>query len=110
MFSPWTEEKKKQKQYLLDRKKMLYEIGARVNSNSNLKDRDRDGHSSDTNGNNTAGRQDYKQLHYSQSAQQLGSFETRLFDELKFERVEEVDDNNVSSTNNDHAGATDDKN
>lgn len=89
---------------------MLYEIGARVNSNSNLKDRDRDGHSSDTNGNNTAGRQDYKQLHYSQSAQQLGSFETRLFDELKFERVEEVDDNNVSSTNNDHAGATDDKN
>lgn len=31
-FSPWTEEKKRQRKYLLDRKKMLYEIGARVNS------------------------------------------------------------------------------
>ena len=33
---------------------MLYEIGARVNSNSNLKEKERDGQSSDTNLNNTA--------------------------------------------------------
>ena len=88
LFSPWTEEKKKQKQYLLDRKKMLYEIGARVNnsrenSKDNLSNEDRS--------------DDGKPLHYSQSAHQLGQCETKLLVETKCDRVEEVDDNNASS-------------
>lgn len=54
-FSPWTEEKKKQRKYLQDRKRALNDIGAKVNNS-------RDG------SNERGGISGAKQMQHSQSA------------------------------------------